>query len=70
MQDNFRGFVYFSDVVRLGGRVTDKMIDDDGDAVVALETFATNQRGTNVMPGSAVVALPSREGMEPLDGRH
>ena len=67
--DSFKGFVYFSDVVRLGGRVTEKYVDDEGDAVVAFETWAVNQRGENVMPGSALVALPSHDGREPLDGR-
>lgn len=69
VEDAFKDFVYFSDVVRLGGRVTDKLVDEDGDAVVVLETWAVNQRGKNVMPGSAVVALPSRAGRDPLDGR-
>jgi acyl dehydratase len=69
IDDAFKGFVYLSDVVRLGGRITDKYIDDDGDAVVAIETWAVDQRGTNVMPGSAVLALPSREGRDPIDGR-
>jgi acyl dehydratase len=66
IKDDFRGFVYLSDVVRLGGRVTDKYVDNDGHAVVAIETWAVNQRGQNVMPGSAVVALPSAEGRDPL----
>jgi hypothetical protein len=50
--------VYLSDVVRLGGRVVDKAVDGEGDGVVHLETWATNQRGDNVMPGTAVIALP------------
>lgn len=69
IDDRFRGFVYYSDVVRLGGRVTAKHVDDDGDAVVVFETRAVNQRGDDVMPGSAVVALPTRDGWSPLDGR-
>lgn len=69
IEDRFRGFVYFSDVVRLGGRIASKYVDDDGDSVVAVETWAENQRGLNVMPGSAVVALPARKGKDPLDGR-
>jgi acyl dehydratase len=56
----YRSHVYLSDVVRLGGRVTAKEVDDDGDHVVRLETWAFNQRGQNVMPGTAVVALPAR----------
>jgi hypothetical protein len=30
---------------------------------VEIETRAVNQRGENVMPGTAVVALPTRDGM-------
>jgi hypothetical protein len=60
----YRAHVYLSDVVRLSGRVVAKEIDADGDHVVRLETRAMNQRGQNVMPGSAVVALPSREASE------
>ncbi|SFS16797.1 Acyl dehydratase [Microbacterium sp. cf046] len=57
----YRSHVYLSDVVRLGGRVIAKHIDDDGDAVVELETWAWNQREQNVMPGSAVVRLPRKQ---------
>jgi acyl dehydratase len=58
----YRAHVYLSDVVRLGGRVTDKSIDDDGDHIVQLETWAINQRDKNVMPGVATIALPTRDG--------
>ena len=58
----YRAHVYLSDVVRLGGRVTDKSIDDDGDHLVQLETWAINQRDKNVMPGVATIALPTRAG--------
>jgi acyl dehydratase len=58
----YRSHVYLSDVVRLGGRVESKDIDADGHRVVSLTTWATNQRGQNVMPGSAVIALPYRDG--------
>jgi len=56
----YRAHVYLSDVVRLGGRVVAKEVDEDGDSVVRLETWAWNQREQNVMPGTAVVALPRR----------
>ena len=56
----YRAHVYLSDVVRLGGRVSARAVDADGDHVVRLTTWATNQRGQNVMPGTAVVALPHR----------
>jgi acyl dehydratase len=64
-----RGFVYLSDVVRIGGRVTQHVVDDEGDAVVHVETWARNQRGQDVMPGRAVIALPTADGRDPLDGR-
>ena len=56
----YRSHVYLSDVVRLGGRVEAKEIDADGDHVVRLTTWARNQRDQNVMPGTAVIALPHR----------
>ena len=66
----YRSHVYLSDVVRLGGRVVAKEIDDDGDHVVRLETWASNQRGQNVMPGSAVVAPADRAAsVEPVSTR-
>ena len=61
----YRSHVYLSDVVRLGGRITDKLIDADGDAVVEVETWATNQRGQQVMPGSATIRLPRRDSEAP-----
>ncbi|WP_198318657.1 hypothetical protein [Pseudofrankia inefficax] len=56
----YRSHVYPSDVVRLTGRVTGQRLDDSGDAVVEIETWATNQRGQNVMAGTAPDALPRR----------
>ncbi len=58
----YRRFVYLSDVVELRGTVTGTRIDDDGDHVADIETRAINQRSENVMPGSAVVALPALHG--------
>jgi len=65
----YRGFVYLSDVITLGGEVTGKEITSDGEHVVHLTTFATNQRGANVMPGTATAALPSSEGVSPVARR-
>lgn len=66
----FRNFVYFSDVVWVKGKVTKKYVDDAGEYCVGIETSAINQRGDDVMPGTAVIALPSREnGKYPLDSR-
>lgn len=58
----YRSHVYLSDVVRLGGRIESKEIDADGDAVVHITTWAHNQRGQDVMPGTAIVKLPRRDG--------
>jgi len=60
----YRSHVYLSDVVRLGGRIDAKEIDADGDHIVRLTTWATNQRGQQVMPGTAVIALPVRGSKE------
>ena len=47
-------------LITLGARVEGKDIDADGIHVVRLTTWANNQRGQNVMPGTAVIALPHR----------
>jgi len=65
LTSQYRAHVYLSDVIRLGGRVVAKDVDGDGDGIVRFETWATNQRGENVMPGTAVVALPRRGHGEP-----
>jgi len=54
----YRSHVYLSDVVRLGGKVIGKEVDADGDHVVHVTTWATNQRGQDVMPGTATIVLP------------
>ena len=56
----YRSHVYLSDVVRLGGRIEAKEVDADGDHVVRIATWANNQRGQSVMPGTAVVKLPTK----------
>ena len=58
----YRSHVYLGDVVRLGGRVDAKEVDAQGEHVVRLTTWAMNQREQNVMPGTAVIALPVRGG--------
>jgi acyl dehydratase len=60
-ESQYRRFVFLSDVVELSGTVTGIRVDDDGEHVVDIETRAINQRGEDVMPGTAVVALPSRD---------
>ena len=56
----YRSHVYLSDVVRLGGRVQAREVGAAGAHVVRLTTWARNQRGQDVMPGTAVIALPLR----------
>ena len=66
----FRKFVYFSDVVRLEGKVINKYLDDNGECCVDIETTAINQRNELVMPGNGTVILPSRDQKTfPLDKR-
>jgi hypothetical protein len=66
----YRNFVFLSDVIRLKATVTEKFIDDDGEHCVRIKSNALNQRGVNVMPGEAVVSLPSREKLSrPVDRR-
>lgn len=59
LHGQYRAHVYLSDVVRLGGHVLEKLVDEQGDHDVKVETWATNQRDQNVLPGSAVIALPT-----------
>jgi hypothetical protein len=42
--------------------VTGKRVDASGEHVVDVRTVARNQRDETVMPGSAVIALPTRDG--------
>ena len=56
----YRAHVYLGDVVQLSGRVDAKEVDEDGDSIVRLTTWARNQRDQNVMPGTAVISLPRR----------
>ncbi|MGD9703415.1 MAG: MaoC family dehydratase N-terminal domain-containing protein [Acidimicrobiia bacterium] len=55
-----RKFNYFGDSHIITGEVVDKRIDD-GRCVVDIEMRGTNQRGDVTCPGTATVALPSRE---------
>lgn len=56
----YRAHVYLGDAVRLGGRIDRKEVTADGEHLVHITTWATNQRDQNVMPGTAVIALPVR----------
>jgi acyl dehydratase len=69
-QAQYRRFVYLGDVVELSGSVSRVYIDDDGEHCADVATSAFNQRGENVMPGTATVVFPSREhATSPLDRR-
>jgi acyl dehydratase len=57
----YRKFVFFSDAVWLTGKVTKKYVDENNEYCVDIETSAINQRDVNVMPGHAVIILPSKE---------
>lgn len=56
---NFRAFNYFGDLTTFNGEVVRKFVEND-DYCVELEVRGTNQRGQVSIPGTAVVALPSR----------
>ncbi len=56
----YRAHVYLGDVIRLGGRIDAKEVDANGDHIVRVTTWARNQRDQNAMPGTAVIALPTR----------
>jgi acyl dehydratase len=58
--DEFRHFVYLSDVVWLRGEVTRKYVDDNHEYCVDIETTGFNQRAENTIPGRATVILPSK----------
>ena len=68
-QAQYRRFVYHSDVIELRGTVTGTRVDQDGDHVADVSTEAVNQRGEVVMPGRAVVALPTRPATRPASER-
>ena len=57
----YRNFVFLSDVIRINGEIVEKFIDDAGGHCVRIKANAVNQRGTEVMPGEAVIQLPSAE---------
>jgi acyl dehydratase len=56
-----RKFNYIGDTTIITGEVVAKRIDESGNAVVDIEMRGTNQRDVVTCPGTATVALPSRE---------
>ncbi len=65
----YRLFNYWGDVTWIRGVVGERYIDEDGDHVVRLEMEAVNQRGEATMPGHAIIALPTRDGLNPIRQR-
>lgn len=57
----YRQFAYLGDFLTFGGTVTGKYVDSAGNACLEIKTETINQRGKNIMPGRAVVQLPTRE---------
>lgn len=58
---HYRGMNFLGDTVWIKGQVTDKWRGaKSGIGYVACSIQGLNQRGTDIMPGTAVVALPSR----------
>ena len=55
-----RKFNYIGDTHIITGEVVGKRVED-GRCLVDIEMRGTNQRGTVTCPGTATVALPSRE---------
>ena len=62
----YRGMNFLGDTVWIKGHVTDKWRGKKtGVGYCACEFHGINQRGDDIMPGTAVVALPSRAGTLP-----
>lgn len=58
----FRGFYFNGDHFRISGEVVDKWRGaKTGTGYVQVKFSSTNQRGADIMPGTGVFALPSRE---------
>ncbi len=58
-----RRFNLIGDLTTLEGRVTDKTIDEDGEAVVHCEFHAFDQRGEDHTTGKATIVLPKKPGL-------
>jgi hypothetical protein len=58
----YRGVNFIGDTLRVGGSVSRKWRGKDGTPFVECIVQAISQRGEDLMPGRAVVALPSRHG--------
>lgn len=54
---------------RLGGEVTNRYVAADGEHCVDVRTWSVNQRGEEVMPGTATLALPRAGQPSPVEAR-
>ena len=61
----YRGMNFLGDTVWLSGEVTDTWVGDSGTGYAECRIEGVNQRGQNIMPGSAVVALPTAQRPRP-----
>jgi acyl dehydratase len=57
----YRGMNFLGDTVWISGEVTDKWTGKSGIGYVETSIHGVNQRGDDIMPGRAIVALPSRD---------
>jgi acyl dehydratase len=61
----YRGMNFLGDTVWISGEVTDKWTGRSGVGYVECSIKAITQRGDNIMPGRAIVALPSAQVPQP-----
>ena len=62
MDFQYRGMVFLGDVYRIRGEIVDKWRGaKTGTGYVQGKFSSVNQRGTDVMPGTVIFALPSKE---------
>jgi len=61
LECQYRGMFFLGDVMRTQGAVSSKWLDDStGLGLIEVDFHSVNQRGEDIMPGRAVVALARR----------
>lgn len=64
----YRGMNFLGDTVHIGGKVLNKWISKtSGIGYVLCSVEGMNQRGTNIMPGTTLIALPRKGAPLPLE---
>lgn len=64
----YRGMNFLGDTVYISGEVLDKWISKtSGIGFVLCKVRGVNQRGTTIMPGTALIALPQKNKRLPLE---